>query len=537
MSDQFATHAALKKYLPLFHSMFDAHHEGVLIADMQGRIVYYNQAQSRIDEILPEKALGGKMCEVYNIRLEASPTMQVLRTGQPAFDDVHFYRTRYGRLVNSVCHIYPLVLEGELCAAVSFIQEYSVMEMEAVEPPKAPLMALSVRPKAVEREQGRRFADIVGKSKALRELVATARLAAKTPSPVMLIGETGVGKEVFARAVHGHSQQRQGPFTAINCAAVPETLLEGILFGTTKGAFTGAVDKAGLLENSDGGTVFLDEADSMPLGLQSKLLRVLQDFRVRRVGDFHERTINVKIISSVSRPPSECIAGGTLRQDFYYRLGVVQLMLPPLRERMEDLPLLVHHFIAKYSTHLGMAPPLISPELMAEFYCYSWPGNVRELEHVIEAGLNILGEDQSMSMEHIRRVCPDFFSHALRNSVENRGKDPCQRANVPITLRCSAHNYGPSCVPFSLEGPACGGQAPSCGTGGPGAEARPETAMHRKGGLSAVKNELERQSIYEALHATAGNKGRAARLLGISPQLLSYKLRKYRIEAESLALQ
>jgi len=231
-------------------------------------------------------------------------------------------------------------------------------------------------------------------------------MARDTPSSIMLHGKTGTGKELFAQSIHSHSHRRENQYIAINCAAIPEHLLESNLFGTARGAFTGAIDRPGLFEQAGGGTLFLDEIDSMPIGLQAKLLRALQEKKIRRLGSLKEIDIDIKIISSVSTAPYESINKGTLRNDLFYRLGVVLIRLPSLRERPEDLMELTWHFIHKNNRQLGTYVKKISNRVIDFFKNYGWPGNIRELEHIIEGAMNIVGRETTLKSEHL----PPHFS-------------------------------------------------------------------------------------------------------------------------------
>ncbi|MFU8768228.1 MAG: sigma 54-interacting transcriptional regulator [Desulfotignum sp.] len=201
--------------------------------------------------------------------------------------------------------------------------------------------------------------------------------------------------------IHNFYCGKQGHYVDINCAAIPENLIEGLLFGTVKGAYTGAVDRAGLFEQANGGTIFLDEINSMPLHLQGKLLRVLQERKLRRVGSLTTIDLNVKIISSLNQSPRELVRSGGFRMDLFYRLGVIYIKLPALRDRRPDIEELSRHFLQKYNAQLGKSLRNIAPEVIDFFWQYPWPGNVRELEHVIESAVNFAGRDEScLKLEH-----------------------------------------------------------------------------------------------------------------------------------------
>ena len=229
----------------------------------------------------------------------------------------------------------------------------------------------------------------LGRSPAFRQTLELARKVAATDASVFLTGESGTGKEMFAHYIHNHSRRSARPLVALNCAALPETLLESEMFGHVKGAFTGAVkDKAGLLEAAHRGTLFLDELGEMALTIQAKLLRVLQDGVVRRVGSSTtDAVVDVRFIAATNQDPKRAVAKGTLRRDLYYRLRVVPIHLPPLRERLEDIPLLANHFFLRYwrrHREAGVSPPALSQEAVEELQSRYWPGNVRELQNVME---------------------------------------------------------------------------------------------------------------------------------------------------------
>ncbi|KYH34933.1 arginine utilization regulatory protein RocR [Clostridium tepidiprofundi DSM 19306] len=232
------------------------------------------------------------------------------------------------------------------------------------------------------------FTDIIGKNERILNAKHKALKVANTNSPVLIYGETGTGKELFVQAIHNNSCRRNKPFIAQNCAAIPNELFESVLFGTIKGSFTGAEARKGIFEAADGGTLYLDELNSMPVELQAKFLRTLQEGTIMRVGDSKIKKIDVRIISSVNENPEFLVEKGKLRKDLFYRLNVVRIDLPPLRERKEDIPVLVNYFIDKFNCKFKMNIKGIDKNVLEKFILREWHGNIRELEHDIEAAFN-----------------------------------------------------------------------------------------------------------------------------------------------------
>jgi two-component system, NtrC family, response regulator PilR len=236
---------------------------------------------------------------------------------------------------------------------------------------------------------------LLGKSPPMQRVFEVLRKVASTRTSVLLIGESGTGKELAARALHELSPRTDRPFIAVNCGAIPETLLESELFGHVKGSFTGAgSDKQGLFEAANNGTLLLDEVADLPLAMQVKLLRVLQERKVKPVGGIAEREVDVRIVAATNRDLEAEVEKATFRQDLYYRLNVIQIRLPPLRERREDLPLLVDHFVRKFSAEHGRPVVGATPEVMSALMVYHFPGNVRELENMIERAVTLAASDQ-----------------------------------------------------------------------------------------------------------------------------------------------
>jgi two-component system response regulator AtoC len=230
-----------------------------------------------------------------------------------------------------------------------------------------------------------RFDNIIGQSPSMEAVYRMIERVANTDSTVLILGESGTGKELVARALHYNSRRANMPFVAVNCAALPEHLLESELFGHRKGAFTGAAfDKVGLFQHADGGTIFLDEVGSMALSLQSKLLRFLQDKELRRVGDTDTIKVDVRVVAATNEPLQQKLKQKLFREDLYYRISVIPIELPALRERVDDIPLLVQHFVQSNAERQGVPAPVVPAEVMSVLKCYPWPGNVRELQNAIE---------------------------------------------------------------------------------------------------------------------------------------------------------
>ena len=323
------------------------------------------------------------------------------------------------------------------------------------------------------------FDDIVHVSSAMEEVIRHCRMAAGSDSSVMICGETGTGKELFAQSIHNASKRMNGPFLAINCAALPENLLEGLLFGTERGAYTGAESRAGLFEQADQGTLLPDELNSMNINLQSKLLRVLQDGVIRRVGGTSDRQVDVRILSNINIPPHQAIQEGKLRQDLFYRLGVVNVTIPPLRQRTEDIPLLIQHFIGRYNQKLNKNVKGIDHDALMKCCQYDWPGNVRELQHVIEHALNVMPHEVSM-------ISPEFI-YILQQE-------------------------GGSLLP----------------------QPQPSSPKSQSQSLNQKMQEIERETICKALCACGGNISRTAAVLNMSRQNLQYRIKRFQIDVDAL---
>lgn len=485
--------------------------QGVLMTDDQGVLIFYNDVQAKIDNLDPADVLGKKITDVYEYNNDSSTCMRVLRHGHPIINYALSYRSKNADVGNTIHSVFPLRKNGKIIATICFVKDYNILERTIPS-------FLTPRNNDVFAEGTEyTFASIIGSAPEFVRAVKTAKMAANSPSPVMLFGETGTGKELFAQAIHNFYYSKRKKYIAVNCAAIPDSLIEGILFGTERGAYTGAVDKAGLFENANGGTIFLDEIDSMPLPLQGKLLRVLQERKVRRVGSLNTVNLSIKIISSVNSDPRELVRNGQFRMDLFYRLAVVFIAIPPLRKRKWDVEELARHFLLKYNMLLKKNLTYISPEVMELFWNYAWPGNVREMEHVIESAANMVrpGED-TLHLKH-------FHFANLMGDRDDRFSTTSLQPERPERPSASSETAGSTDYPgkttdFSRTDP------------GPPEVRVPGTvfghALNGRG-LAQGKIDMEINTILTALDASGGNVARAARALRMSRQLLTYKIRSY----------
>jgi two-component system response regulator AtoC len=335
----------------------------------------------------------------------------------------------------------------------------------------------------------RRYEEIVARSPGMIQLLETARRVARHSTSVLVVGPTGSGKELLARLIHRESGRAEASFLPVNCGAIPEGLIESEFFGYKKGAFSGAErDHEGLFEAAHGGTIFLDEIGDLPEPLQVKLLRVLQEGEVRRVGETETRRVDVRVIAATNRDLEADVESGGFRRDLYYRIAIVTLALPPLAERAEDLPHLVRHLLSLHSKRLGVQLPTVERDAMEALLRYPWPGNIRELENVLERALILL---QGPVLRQVDLSLP--------------------------TLPATAGAGRP--VPAVDTGEFDG-------EGGPGDTGVPLTDLSVKRRGAA----LERDLIREALIRTNGHRGKAARLLELSERALRYKIQEYEIQ-------
>ncbi len=456
--------------LAMLESVLDASAEGVLVTDAQGRIVYYNEALGQLEGLRREDVLGRHLTEVYQVTPENSEHLTVVETGQPIRDLAKIHFTAEGRAVNLVASTYPVCQGDRVIGAFSICRDVTQIKDLVKEN-----IHLQKQMQGEGREKnganGTRytFKNFLHASPAIDRLVLQAEKAAKSDCAVLVYGETGTGKEVLVQSIHNASARRDDLFTGINCAAIPDTLLESLLFGTAKGAFTGALDSPGLFAHAGRGTLFLDEISSMSTALQAKLLRVLQEKTYNRLGANKELLLSCRIIGSTNLDPWECIKMGTLRKDLYYRFAVFTIYMPPLRERQEDIEVLSAYFINRYGKVYGQRNVQLDAGLKEAFLSYQWPGNVRELEHVIESCVAMLDPGENIiTYEHLPSYVRPKFT---RKKVQFHELD-----NL--------------------------------------------TTLHE------IMAEAEKQVISDVLRINQGNISKSARSLGILRQNLQYRMRR-----------
>lgn len=413
--------------LHCFEEILNTINDGIIISDSESKIVLYNSSQERLEGLSSKEIVGKHLWEAYNYEsIEFSEHKEVFSSGRPIVNNYSAHNHKNGIPKYVSYSTYPIIKDDKTVAVYSICKNETVLKnllADTIE------LKRRIRQKDCKTDNpltnGTRFtfSDIVGTSETTCKTISDAENIALINSNLLIVGETGTGKEVFAQSIHNHSNCKNEPFVAINCGAIPENLIESTLFGTIKGSYTGATDHVGLFEEAKSGTLFLDELNSLPIAMQSKLLRVLQERKVRPIGSQETLPVNCRIISAVNEDPQKSIIDGKLRQDLFYRISSIYLHLPPLRNRLEDLNALIYHFADKYNQSLGKNIYSISTELTEVFWNYQWPGNVRELEHIVEnlmirASVN----DLELRIDHIPPYAKSLFlsQHVKKQTIETK---------------------------------------------------------------------------------------------------------------------
>jgi arginine utilization regulatory protein len=443
----------------IYEQILNRMNEGVHVIDENGQTIIYNKKMTEIEAMKEQDVLHKSLLDVFHFPDNQESTLLLaLREGKSTLNVKQTYYNDKGKEITTINNTFPIFDGQKIIGAIELAND--VTKMERI-----------LRQRIDKVNTKYTFESIIGRSQAIHDVIENAKRAARTSSSVLVIGETGTGKELFAQSIHHASSRSTAPFVSQNCAALPDSLIEGILFGTSRGAFTGAIERPGLFEQAEGGTLFLDEINSLSLPLQAKLLRALQEKTIRRIGDSNDKEIDVRIIAAINEDPFEAISKDHLRKDLYYRLGVVTLFIPPLRERKEDIFALTDFFIQKYNQLFQMEVIGVHPEVQQYFLDYHWPGNIRELQHSIEGAMNLMGDEQEICLSHLP------------------GHSPHRQIQQPRMLETEAPRNHHALLKDQVKG-------------------------------------FETDYIQKVLEEHGGNISQTAKELGISRQSLQYRLRK-----------
>jgi arginine utilization regulatory protein len=438
--------------------------EGIHVVNTEGKTIFYNEVAARHDGMDVGEVQGKHLLDAFpSLTVNSSTLLRVIKTGKPIYNQTQVYVNLHGTRIDTINTTLPIFLDKEIIGAVEIAKDYSRMKQLAESLLDLQKNVNNKNRKKTLKNVKYTLHDLKSVNPVFIGMKDEAGKLAKSDSPILVYGESGTGKELLVQGIHHASYREDGPFIAQNCAAIPESLLESILFGTAKGSYTGAVERKGLFELADGGTLFLDELHTMPIELQAKLLRVLEDGMVRRVGSAQNISVDVRIIAAMNVHPNHALQNQKLRSDLYYRLNVFTFSLLPIRERKEDIIFLTHYFIQLFNKSLHKRILGIERNLESFFMSHPWPGNVRELKHTIEYMMN---------------VCDG---------------DVLQLTDLPIMMK--QQTVASEKVEKSLS-------------------------------LRKKVDELEKQLIDHALEMAEGNINQAAKLLEIPRQTLQYKIKK-----------
>ena len=411
-------------YELLLSIMLENLNEGVLVADTNADIVFFNEPTANIAGVEMGDAVGKNILEIFpDLTPETSTFYRVLKTKKPLIEFIQTYKNYRGEQVTTVTSTIPIVKEGTLIGALEIYRGVDQVKRlsDKIRALQDELNCLYRKHNDL-RKNGTLFTldHMIGDSAFMGDLKAKIYRIADSHAPVLVTGETGTGKEMVVQSIHNASlTRREKPFIAQNCAAIPDALLESIVFGTAAGSFTGSKEMPGLLEQANGGTLFLDEINSMNLTLQAKLLRVLQDGVIRRVGSAETKQVDVRIIAACNVDPLKAVEQGVLRADLFYRLNSIQINIEPLRNRMEDLTGLIRHFLKGCGPQYVSLKDSIDEEALMALENYNWPGNVRELKSVLESAANF-SDGRKIGLSDLPKyIFEKGTKHEIKDSLQS----------------------------------------------------------------------------------------------------------------------
>lgn len=447
--------------------------EGVHFIDKNSKTIIYNDSMEKIEKMSKNYVMSKSFMDIVEeMNIKKSTLLEVLDKKKIIENNMQRYVDKNGKEITTINTTIPIMQGNDFLGALEISKDITTIETLSEK-----IMNLKKTSRNKDNNQKRiyKFDDIIGHSKVMRTSINKAKKASKSDASVFIYGETGTGKELISQSIHYASNRKEYPFIAQNCAALPESLFEGILFGTSKGGFTGAVDRIGLFEQANKGTLLLDEINSMPMILQAKLLRVLQEGCVRRVGGTTDIPVDVRVIATTNESPTKILNEDKIRRDLYYRLSVINIEIPSLRDRKEDIALLCDRFIKKYNEKLNKSVKGISYEGLNYLKSHSWQGNVRELENVIYSTMSMMDDEKTIAPHMI--ILNDCY-----NIKEKKVNDD-----------------------YSLD------------------DLENKTLDH-------IIGDIEEGYIIESLEKTAYNVSKAAAILGMNRQNLQYKMKKYNIK-------
>lgn len=393
----------VRHYKKIVGEMLKLLKEGIHVVDRNGKTIMYNEAMANLEKMEQKEVLEKPFKDVFpNLRDEESTLILALKERLSTRDKQQTYYNKDGDQITTLNTTIPVDENGQIIGAIEIAKDITDLHKMA-----GTIIKLKNKPADDKKAQKPKikkytFDNLIGKNHDFKELIKTAKKAAAADSTVLISGETGTGKELLAQSVHYASSRKDKPFLAQNCAALPEALLEGILFGTVKGGYTGAVDRAGLFEQAEGGTLLLDEISAMPYELQGKLLRVLQEDYIRRVGGMKDIPVDVRIMATINEPAQILLETGRLRKDLFYRINIIRLDALPLRDRSDDIINLAEFFLKKHNEKNNKEIWMLSDEAKEKLLSYDYPGNVRELENIIMAAVSMSEGEHALLPKYIQ---------------------------------------------------------------------------------------------------------------------------------------
>jgi arginine utilization regulatory protein len=408
--------------------------DSMMIVDKNLKVIYTNRMNQRFGggfDNVYSSYIGKSYFEVYpEIDPEDSTITECLKTGQLIVREGQTFTDMYGNVYNTKNITFPIIRFGEIAAVLEVSQDItSVGDLKIISHKESQNKQQTDR--TVQANPLATMDSIITVNSEMLENIKKIQIFAMSDEPVLIYGETGTGKELFAEAIVRESSNRNKKFIAQNCAAIPENLFESLLFGSTKGAFTGAENKVGLFELADNGVLFLDELNSMPLHMQAKLLRVIQDGKIRPVGSSVEKNVNVKIIVAANKNPIQLIKDNILREDLFYRLSGRMLYLCPIRDRKEDIPVYTEYFLKRFNSKYGKEIKGLTPSLQQTMLKYWWPGNVRELRHVMESMVS-LSETNELSNKNLPIYMKEILDSIVTQDAEESINEAVEISKIPL---------------------------------------------------------------------------------------------------------